>query len=500
MKTRAYVRGERIAVIDVGSNSSRVVVLERDTSAHLRAVAGARASLRLIRDVDERGAFSDATMARTMAALRDFKALAAGAGAKQVVAVATAAVRDAANGALLTQRVRRELGIGIDIISGAAEARYGFTGAVRGLDVSDGVLFDLGGGSLELTRFRDRRRGDDVSLSLGALRVSERFLESDPPTRSQIRRLREHVRNQLAKAGVKRLGRRHQLVGTGGTLRNLAKIDHRARRYPIGSLHGYELPVDRLNETVEFLAATKEKHRDRLQGLSAGRADSIVGGAVVIQTLADFVGATHIVVSGQGLREGLGLKVLGIPMGARERVREAALSSLVARFDGWNREAASRRQTIAASLYRALEPGGSSMAATAVDQAARVLDIGRSLDVIDRHKHVADILLNTEMNGFTHGELALLSAIVRRAGDRNADIPRLAVGGDVDAAAVDRAAIVLALADEIEARCPRRIPITIRTRIDRHVTLSVPALASWLVRDLDNRFARAFGRTLVVRH
>ena len=104
------------------------------------------------------------------------------------------------------------------------------------------------------------------------------------------------------------------------------------------------------------------------------------------------------------------------------------------------------------------------------------------------------------MNGFTHSELALLSSIVRRAGDRNADILRLAIHGDVDAAAVDRASIVLALADEIEARCPGRTPITVRTKIERNVTLSIPALASWLARDLDNRFERAFGRPLVVRH
>ena len=127
------------------------------------------------------------------------------------------------------------------------------------------------------------------------------------------------------------LGRDTLIVGTGGTLRNLAKIDHRARRYPIGSLHAYELSVDRMKETVDLLGTTKEKHRDQLQGLSAGRADSIVGGAVVIHTLAEFVDATHILVSGQGLREGLGLEMLGIPMGARERVREASLSSLVAR-------------------------------------------------------------------------------------------------------------------------------------------------------------------------
>jgi len=308
------------------------------------------------------------------------------------------------------------------------------------------------------------------------------------------------VRHQLAKAGVERLTRGDHLVGTGGTLRNLAKIDRQARRYPIDSLHGYELPFDRLTEIVELLATTKEKRRDKLPGLSAERADSIVGGAVVIQTLAEFVRAPHILVSGQGLREGLALRLLAIPVGSPATVKEAALSSLVARFDGWNPESAARRQGLAATLYRSIEQRGRPILAGAVEQAARVLDIGRSLDVVNRHKHVADILLTTELSGFTHGELALLSAIVRRAGDRNADIMSLALENDVTPKLVERAAIILALADEIEARCPRGQPIAVRSEIGRDVRLSIPLLPSWLARDLDKRFERAFARALIIRH
>src|SRR4051794_10724046 len=141
------------AVIDLGSNSSRVVVFERDLSGHLRSVAGSRASLRLVDDVDRLGELSGAGMARATDALVDFKALAAGAGARRIAAVATAAMRDARNGKLFSARLRRELGIRIEIINGAAEARYGFAGAMRGLAVSSGQLFDVGGGSMELTRF-----------------------------------------------------------------------------------------------------------------------------------------------------------------------------------------------------------------------------------------------------------------------------------------------------------------------------------------------------------
>ncbi len=490
-----------VAVIDIGSNSGRVMVFERDIMSHLRVLAGSRASLRLVRDVDTRGVLSDATMAHATEALRDFQAIATHAGAKRIVAVATAAMRDATNGALFVERLQRELGIQVQIVGGLAEARYGFAGAVRGLAVSKGLLFDLGGGSLQITRFAERRPAKGVSLPVGALRLSEKFLESDPPTAKQLRRLRAHVLSYLTKAQVARLASGDRLVGTGGTLRNLAKIDRQTRQYPIGSLHGYELSVDRLAAVVDRLATTREKRRDEIPGLSAERADSIVGGAVAIQTLAEFVRAKHIVVSGQGVREGVALGLLKIGIGSPETVKESSLASLVSRFDGWNREAASRRQSVAVQLQRALEPRAPASIAMAIDRAARVLDIGRSLDVVNRHEHVADILLSTELTGFAHHELALLSAIVRRAGDRHADVASLELVPDtLGLGPVERAAIILALADEIEARCPRGPRIAVNCEIGRNVTLSVPLLPSWLVKDLDKRFERAFGRALVVRH
>ena len=171
-------RRDVVAVIDIGSNSGRVMVFERDTSSHLRLLAGSRASLRLVHDVDANGALSAATMARTKEALRDFKAIATGAGAKRIVAVATAAMRDASNGVQFAERMQRELGIRINIIEGLKEARYGFAGAVRGLAVSNGLLFDLGGGSLQITRFAGRRPAQGVSLPFGAVSENSRVRSS----------------------------------------------------------------------------------------------------------------------------------------------------------------------------------------------------------------------------------------------------------------------------------------------------------------------------------
>jgi exopolyphosphatase/guanosine-5'-triphosphate,3'-diphosphate pyrophosphatase len=489
-----------VAIIDIGSNSGRVVILELDQARHLRLLAGSRAPLRLVHDVDENQSLSEASMARTMEAVRDFHAIAVGAGATRIVAVATAAMRDAKNGKLFMDRVRRELGIRVNIIDGRDEARYGFAGAVRGLPVAHGLLFDMGGGSIQISRFRRRALGRAISLPLGALRLSETFLKSDPPRPRELRRLRHHVWKELKRAKVGRLGRHEFLVGTGGTLRNLAKVDQGQHRYPISSLHGYVLSLERLHEAVERLATTREKNRDEIAGLSAQRADSIVGGAVAIETFMEFVHAKQVLVSGQGVREGVALSLFRMTVASPRQVKEASLASLLSRFDGWRPEPAARRRLLSSALLRALFPRAEPDLVEALDHAARVLDIGTSLDFFDRHEHVADLLLATELNGFTHEEIALVSGLVRLAGDRHASpktLSPLLKGADRER--LHRGAVVLALADEIERRCPRGRAIAVSCSVGRDVKVSVPLLPAWRSRDLGQRFERAFGKSLVVK-
>jgi hypothetical protein len=120
---------------------------------------------------------------------------------------------------------------------------------------------------------------------------------------------------------------------------------------------------------------------------------------------------------------------------------------------------------------------------------------------VNRHHHVADILVTTELCGVTHQELTLAAAVVQRAGDRHADVRGLmALAGSRDARWLDRAAVIVALADEIETRCPPGRPIELRCSVNRAVTLTVRPLPSWLAKDIDRRFERVFGRPLVVKH
>src|SRR5204862_7745205 len=115
------------------------------------------------------------------------------------------------------------------------------------VEVENGWVLDVGGGSLEILRFRDRESIGSWTLPLGGLRLSDRFLKSDPPTREEVGRLRDHVTRTLVAAGIEPLAGGERVVGTGGTIRNLAKMDRRKRPYPIPRLHGYVLTTKRLS-------------------------------------------------------------------------------------------------------------------------------------------------------------------------------------------------------------------------------------------------------------
>jgi exopolyphosphatase / guanosine-5'-triphosphate,3'-diphosphate pyrophosphatase len=492
------VPDERVAVVDVGSNSGRVVVIRIGESGHFEVLANGRAPLRLERDLRRGDRLSAQTIERTAAAIRDFRAIARSAGADTVVAVATSAVRESANGDELVARAEAESGVRVRVIDGDDEARYTFLGAVHGLPVVDGLVADLGGGSLELTRFDDRAPVRSWTLPLGSLRLSDRFLETDPPSRKEVAALVEHVRATLRDGGVGELAAGERLVGTGGTIRNLAKIDQTARRYPIPRLHGYVLQQERVREIGDVLGSRTSSRRRLVPGLSRERADSIVGGTLAVLSLMEHVSASALAVSSHGLREGLALDALSIANTPVERVRDASVRALTSRFSTWDPGRAARRARIAERLLRSLLPDAGPVEHERLAQAATLLDIGRSVDYYRRFPHTADIITEADLDGFSHRKLALLSAVVRQAGDQGMKVSRYRPLLDRDdAAPVARSATLLALADEIERHLPPEHDggVSCHVRAER-LLVGAPVHDPWRRDALSDRLRSSFGKRL----
>src|SRR5207247_4935158 len=188
-------------------------------------------------------------------------------------------------------------GLRVRLIDGEREARCAFMGALAGLPADHGWVVDIGGGSVELTQFRDREVKYAATFPLGALAVSDRFLSADPPDPGDARDLKQFVRSTLADADIPPMEPDEQLIGTGGTIRNIAKIDHRSRAYPIPRLQGYVVTRQRVEEIASMLAAKRTARLASVRGLNRDRADSIVGGALVAVSVVDRLGAPTMMVS-----------------------------------------------------------------------------------------------------------------------------------------------------------------------------------------------------------
>jgi exopolyphosphatase/guanosine-5'-triphosphate,3'-diphosphate pyrophosphatase len=492
------MRDRVVGIIDIGSNSGRIVVLHVGPEGHLEVLADSRAPLRLAHDLQQGSRLSASTIERTAEAVSDFMAIARGAGATRTVAVATAAVREAPNGQELLDRIRDGAGLDVRIVTGEAEARFAFVGAVHGLAATSGLVFDLGGGSLELTRFRKRAPGRSWTLPLGALSLSDRFLGTDPPSERETEALRDHVRKALDEAGLGPIGRDEQLIGTGGTIRNLAKIDRHSRVYPIPRLHGYVLTARRLTDIVGRLTGRPASRRGLMPGLNRDRVDSIAGGSVVVLTLMEAVEASRLSVSGQGLREGVALEGLSSPSRSVEDVRGASVRALASRHSTWDAERATRRASIATRLLESIEPGAGPEARERLEHAAVLLDIGRSVDYYRRHHHAASIVVDADLAAHSHRDLALLAAVIRTAGDERArwSMYRPLLDRD-DRPMLTRHGLLLDLADEIEQRLPPGIPDGVSCEVQkRSIVLNAPVLDPWRRDALSRRFRTSFGKRL----
>lgn len=495
MPTRA-----RFAVIDLGSNSGRVIVVEPSRLGYLHVVAEAHVPLELTRALDEHSRLRPRACERVLAAMAEFVAIAHGAGAQEIFAVGTAALRRAGNARALLDEVRRRFAVEVEIIDGATEARYSFLGAAYALPVEDGLLVDIGGGSLEIVRFRARALTDSWSFPFGALRLTDEFVDGDPPSAGASAAIAAAVRAGLESAGVGRLASGEQLVGTGGTIRNLAKIDGRRLPYPIGRLHGYTLATSRARKLARSLGAQSLAKRREIDGLNPQRADSILAGAVTLLATMEHVHARDLIVSGQGLREGVMRRAWPAALPSAARVRHASLHALTRRMGGWDEARAERRAALAVALANAVTPDMDHELLETLGYAAMLLDVGAAIDFYHRHRETAAIVLRSDLVGFSHRQLAALAAIVQLADRPAFNVATLRPLVTAAAAPqLARAGTLLALADAIARRSPVGADIGAAWQLTGStLRVDLPWHPEWGPEELIQRCAATLGLSLAI--
>lgn len=301
-----WIGVEKISVIDMGSNSIRLLMAELEGGK----LVGAEKLLSMTRlgaGVDQTGLLRQMSMDETIEAVRAFKALADGRGSRLLGAFATSAVREAGNGHAFARRVELETDVPVEIVSGEEEAVLGFQGVLAGLTHPGRVLvIDIGGGSAELILGDSEGIAHKVSLPLGAVRMTERWIKSDPPDLGEMDALRADALTQLKEWRELVLGYKPEsAVGIGGTATTLGAIALGMKAYDRERIQGFELSVRGLDDLILRLSEMPLEVRREVPGLQPKRADIIIAGALVLETIIKTFDMTGYGVSDYDNLEGL---------------------------------------------------------------------------------------------------------------------------------------------------------------------------------------------------
>jgi exopolyphosphatase/guanosine-5'-triphosphate,3'-diphosphate pyrophosphatase len=299
----------RCAFLDIGTNSILCLIAECDESGHFRVLDDLAEITRLGQGVDRTRFIGRTGEERSSAVLRSYLDRCARLGVQEITAVGTSALRDAANSGEVLAHWQKHLGLQVRVISGAEEAACSFLAARRGLalDGQELLVIDIGGGSSEFIRGDAVGISEAVSVDVGSVRLTERFLHSDPVTEDACRSMRLEIDRALAPVAArwKRDQSALTLVGIAATFTTLVAVEKRLAQYSHSEVHGSRLSQDEVRRQIEVYQTMSNAQRKQIPGLHPQRADVILAGASLVERIMSLFDARQVIVSDQGVRYGL---------------------------------------------------------------------------------------------------------------------------------------------------------------------------------------------------
>lgn len=410
----------RLAAIDIGTNSIRCIVVEVPGGGTFRVLDDEKATVRLGEGLAASGAIGPAAWDRALAALSRMKKIVDGYGVKAVEAVATSAVRKATNGSDFVAAIAERIGLQVNVIGGEEEAELAAL-SVRNHFELEGVryaMIDIGGGSLEVVTALGSHIEEIYSLELGAVFLTDTFISGDPAKRADLQKLRRHVRDTLKAAFAGERAPVQCLVGSGGTITSIAAMVMAMRKEEYGSVHRYEVLRSEVVHLLAMLERKDLKGRREVPGLNPDRADIILAGVTVVDELMRFFDANLLRVNERGIREGLilrGLRTHGLlpPAGEPGSWRAAVLD--FARSCHADEEHALQVAKLALMIFNALDPAYrlGKESRRLLEAAALLHDVGYFISYSSHHKHSYHLIRHGDIFGFTPRERELIANIAR---------------------------------------------------------------------------------------
>ncbi len=502
---------KRLAAIDIGTNSIRCIVVEVDQQGRYTILDDEKATVRLGENLATSGAISAAAFARAVDAISRIRKLIDGLKVTEVEAVATSAVRSASNGEELVAVLTRELGREIRAISGDEEAELVARSVRHNFDMSGKryMIIDIGGGSVEIMSAVANHVESCFSLELGAVRMTDRFITSDPVRTSDISKLKRFVRSELKTVFGDDKPTVQTFIGSGGTITTLASMVMSMRRQTYSTSHGFEVLRSEVVHLLAMLARKDVKSLRNIPGLNPDRADIIVAGLVVIDELMKYFGANMMLVNERGIREGLIISCMKrlqlLPDSAAQRNwKESVLE--FARSCHFDEPHSRHVAKISLSIFDTLakEFGLKKNDRRLLEAAALLHDVGYFISYNSHHKHSHHLIRHAELFGFSPREREMMALIARyhRKSLPKKKHPEYARLEPKDQQVVSRLGGILRLSDGLDRRrsglvevvALKRSGVAFSVKLLGTEDISVEIFGGNAKKDL---FEKAFGGTVV---
>jgi exopolyphosphatase / guanosine-5'-triphosphate,3'-diphosphate pyrophosphatase len=502
---------KRFAAIDIGTNSIRCIVVEVKTNGKFKVLDDEKATVRLGEGLYRTGELTPDSWQRALEALTRMKKVVDGYCVSAIDAVATSAVRQAANGREFIDEIDRKVGIIVEVISGEEEAELAVLSARNNFDMEGvpHVMVDIGGGSVEIITAFGSHLEELVSLQLGAVVLTERFLKSDPVAPGEVKLLRKHIRtvlNERFQDGFPA----HCLLGSGGTMNAIAAMTMAMGKESYNSIHGYDILRSQVVHLLAMLLRKDLKELRSVPGLNADRCDIIITGVTVVDELMRFFEANILKINERGVREGLVLRGLRrhgfVPMEEKPRNwRDSILE--FARSCHFDEEHSLHVTRLALLVFDHLSDsfGLSGRDRQMLEAAALLHDVGYLISYDGHHKHTYLLIRHADLFGFTPREREIIATIARY--HRKA-LPKMkhevyARLGTPDRLLVRQLGGILRLCDGLDRRRNSQIstlectltPSTCTLKVLDSVDVSVELFGAKAKGDL---FEIAFGRKLLL--
>ena len=399
---------KRTAIIDIGSNSVRMVIFEKTSRFAFHLLHEVKSRVRISEAAyDNGGNLQDAAIERALYALRDFSSIAASYGVRKTLCVATSAVRDAPNKNRFLKRVKDELGLNIKVINGEKEAYLGGIACANLLPKADAITIDIGGGSTECAYIENGSVIASHSLDLGTVRLKELFFD-----RGDIEGAVAYIDDALT--ALPSCGCSHA-IGIGGTFRALSRALLKKSRHPLQKLHGYRFQTAAMQSYLGAILEADDNQGLKRLGVKKERYDVIQPGALILSRLLNFLQVNTLTASGVGVREGLFLSDL--LRHSQHRFPEHFNPSMRYLMDRYDTDARQSQHMakVAKSLFDLLSEKLEIPARYRLETgiAAKLCKIGTALHFYSHHQHSYYLTQTALEYGYTHEQIMLISTLVR---------------------------------------------------------------------------------------